>query len=198
MAVDAGGIFMSLLIANCFAACALLGGTIAFLVLAYLSSVVVIFSLNPFIRLDGYWLLSDALGVPNLMQMNRQVVVWTLSRLLGMTRPIPAILRSDVRFWRRAVYLAYAVTFAVFAILAAGAFAFWYLPSAVVGFPALIHGLPERIADAGTGFARFEVILRFASDIFVFSGLLVYLGRGLHWLVRRYTGEARQNAPQIP
>ncbi len=43
----------------------------------------VLFSLNPFLRFDGYWLCSDLLGVPNLRARSQLLIRDLWSRLIG-------------------------------------------------------------------------------------------------------------------
>jgi hypothetical protein len=59
-------------------------------------------SLNPVLKLDGYWLVADALGVTNLGRQPRTLARWLLARATG---------RSDARplAWPRAVGAALAV-----------------------------------------------------------------------------------------
>ena len=71
--VDSGGIFMSLLCAAACSAIFLVTHHQVWGLLAILCDITVAWNLNPFIRMDGYWLLSDAFGVQNLMNVNREV-----------------------------------------------------------------------------------------------------------------------------
>jgi putative peptide zinc metalloprotease protein len=48
-------------------------------------------SLNPLLKFDGYWVLSDALGVTNLSQQARQLLVRLPRRLLGRAKPAPPL-----------------------------------------------------------------------------------------------------------
>lgn len=49
-----------------------------------------IFSLNPIFRYDGYWLLSDALGVTNLGQQPSKIVRYALNKARGLPiKPLP-------------------------------------------------------------------------------------------------------------
>ncbi len=45
----------------------------------------ILFSLNPFLRFDGYWLCSDLLGVPNLRSRSQLLMKTLWSRLLSRT-----------------------------------------------------------------------------------------------------------------
>ncbi|HEU0011897.1 MAG TPA: efflux RND transporter periplasmic adaptor subunit [Verrucomicrobiae bacterium] len=106
------------------------------------SGIKTFFNLNPLIKLDGYYLLSDALDVPNL---RRKAFAWLrgrLKNLLTFTGP-----PSDGPTAReRRIYLVYG--------LLAGVYSFWLL-----GFVASRAGsfLVERYQ--GWGFALFAILL---------------------------------------
>ena len=50
----------------------------------------ILFSLNPFLRFDGYWLCTDLLGVPNLRSRSQLLMKTLWNRLLGRTSLPPA------------------------------------------------------------------------------------------------------------
>lgn len=77
-------------------------------------------SLNPIFKFDGYWVLADALGVPNLAQQPRRLFGHLWSRLRGRPRaPLP---------WSGAV-LAVLVPYALVSAVIFGAFAVYLGPS---------------------------------------------------------------------
>ncbi len=52
------------------------------------SAVTIAFNINPLMRYDGYYILSDLTGIPNLRQRSIEQVQWVLKRcLLGIKRP---------------------------------------------------------------------------------------------------------------
>ncbi|MFF8802356.1 MULTISPECIES: HlyD family efflux transporter periplasmic adaptor subunit [unclassified Methylobacterium] len=57
-------------------------------------------NLNPFMRFDGYYLLADAVGMPNLQPRAFALAVWHLRRrLFGLDDPAPEPVPSAVRAW---------------------------------------------------------------------------------------------------
>lgn len=48
-----------------------------------------ILNLNPFFRFDGYWILSDLLGVVNLSRQPKQIVIFLYNRLRGVKTNLP-------------------------------------------------------------------------------------------------------------
>src|SRR5207249_8576630 len=62
-----------------------------------LSGVKTLLNLNPFIKLDGYYLLSDYMELPNLRKRSFRYVVGLIKRLLGVGRRWPADLSRRER-----------------------------------------------------------------------------------------------------
>lgn len=70
--VDIGGIYFQLIIALIYSVIYLIFNKIVFLQVSSLLIISALFNLNPFLKYDGYWILSDILGVYNL---NKQLAV---------------------------------------------------------------------------------------------------------------------------
>ncbi len=105
--VDAGGIYFQSLTASVLAIIYLRTGSLAFLTAVVVSDVLCLVSINPFLRFDGYWLLSDALAVPNLQKASTAALKHLFKRLTGRGASASAPLLGN---WRM-------VTVAVYAIL---------------------------------------------------------------------------------
>ncbi len=75
----------------------------AALIVMTLSGVKTLFNLNPFIKLDGYYLLSDYLELPNLRKRSFRYVGMLVKRLVGIGEEIVA----DTKPRERWVYCAY-------------------------------------------------------------------------------------------
>src|ERR1041385_242443 len=75
-----------------------------------------LFHFNPFIKPDGYYLLSDALDIPNLRRRSFRYIGGLIKRGLGLGRPavVPARRRE------RLIYLGYGVVATVMSMLALG------------------------------------------------------------------------------
>jgi hypothetical protein len=137
--VDAGGMHMSLLCGSLCSVIFLATHQPVWGLLAILCGITVFWNLNPFIRMDGYWLLSDWLGVQNLMSVNREVTWWSLRKIFGRKPPAPAIL-SDA-YPRRSLYIAYYFGFLIFFGYACSQLAVHYLPALVRAYPQLSSNL---------------------------------------------------------
>jgi multidrug resistance efflux pump len=95
----------------------------AALVVMATSGVKQFFNLNPLIKLDGYYLLSDWLDAPNLRRRAFQYVGLRMKRLVG-AGPTPPAPEPTAR--ERRVFLGYGV--------AAVAFSYWLLSSVLIRF----------------------------------------------------------------
>jgi len=118
------------------------------LVVMVTSGIKLFLNLNPLIKLDGYYLLSDALGIPNLRARAFGYLRVAIGRLRGTGRP--GIPQPSPR--ERRIYLAYG--------LLACFYSFWFL-----GYVALRVGsyLVERYQGAG---------------FVLYAGLLMMMFRG--------------------
>ncbi len=78
--VDLGGIFFQLVIGALYASVYLVSHWEALRIAILLTLYSCILSLNPLFRFDGYWIVADALGIPNLGKQTRQVWFWLFKR----------------------------------------------------------------------------------------------------------------------
>ena len=75
--------------------------------------ITVVWNLNPFIRMDGYWILSDILGIDNLMAYNREVSKWVWQALRGSaSQDTPFVFLRTYRY--RNLYVPYYGLFIMF------------------------------------------------------------------------------------
>jgi putative peptide zinc metalloprotease protein len=81
----------------------------AALIVMTLSGIKTLFNLNPFIKLDGYYLLSDYLELPNLRKRAFRYVGALVKRLVGVGQQVVA----DVSPRERWIYVAYGLVGAV-------------------------------------------------------------------------------------
>ena len=83
--VDAGGVFFQAAVGAGFIFAFELTGFGPFLAASVLVATNCLFSLNPLLKFDGYWLISDALGVTDIRRDARQVAGGLWDRLRGRT-----------------------------------------------------------------------------------------------------------------
>ena len=179
MVVDIGGIYMSLLAATTATISFYVSGKVVFGVLASAYNLTVWVSLWPFIRMDGYWLLSDFLGVPNLMATNRDLSRFLWSKLRGRGCPRPATLDLEPH-WRGVLYHIYYSLFVLSLAWMVYLVSRWY-------FPMLIKYSPETIRQLWLE-VRLHIVSLKALQSFVRLLFMLVPLVGLSHQVRRILG----------
>jgi len=79
--VNLGGIYFELLIAGLLLLFYFFKGDILFLILPCVLILSTLINLNPFLKLDGYWMLSDATNTPNLRKRSIAVLHKKLTQI---------------------------------------------------------------------------------------------------------------------
>lgn len=187
--VDAGGTYMSLMAATLASLLFLEFKAQIFAQLCFLYGFVVIVNLNPFFRMDGYWVISDVLGVPNLMAANREVTWWLLrfgSEKLG-ARPRVLYLPFRVKF----AYFAYYTAFLIFMAFSGYAFYEWYIPQAIHLIPFLAHELSSSLADQGLSLHVLGLGFRMLVQSIPLLAPTIYMARSVGRMARRRKAELR-------
>lgn len=99
---------------------------LAYIILA--TNIGILFVLNPFLKFDGYWVLSDIIGVPNLRKGSLEMLFYLISKKGKYLGQQPTFLRLPNK--TRALALIYMWSWLIFM-----AFIFlWVLPTAIIAF----------------------------------------------------------------
>lgn len=141
--VDAGGIYFQLAFTALFMLLGVvfgLGGTqVGFLMVAFS----VVMTLHPFLKFDGYWMISDALGVANLAKQRSRLLALLWARIRRRpTQPLP--FRPAITV----VLVIYSIASTAFTLF----FAVYLIPRmwwAFLGYPARVHAALDDIASHG-------------------------------------------------
>lgn len=121
------------------------------------SGVLVLFNFNPLIKLDGYYLLSDYLQIPNLRKKAFHYLGnWFKRYVLRLTVELPPVSPKEKK-----VYPIYAVLAMIYSVLLLG-FVFWKIGEFLIG------------QLQGTGFILYSTLL-----LFIFKSPLQFLAAGL-------------------
>ncbi len=138
-----------------------------------------LFALNPFLKLDGYWLLSDALGVPRLSRQPKRLWRHAFAQVRGR--------RESKLPWSRWVTVTLAIytpaSLAFFALVAGR-----LLPelwSQAVAYPALVSDVARGIAAATAGAQIDTGVGEAVQRFLVATFLLSVCGMIIHGLARR-------------
>lgn len=90
LVVDFGGVYLQLVVGACYLCGYYLLGWEPLLDAALLVFYVAVFALNPIFKFDGYWVLSDLLGVTNLSRQPRRLWQYARDKLTGrVQKPLP-------------------------------------------------------------------------------------------------------------
>lgn len=81
--IDLAGIYMEVLLSSGLAITYALTGNIVFLNVSLLIILATYANLNPLLRFDGYWAVSDGLNIPNLRAKANQKVIHTFNWIMG-------------------------------------------------------------------------------------------------------------------
>lgn len=153
LVVDMGGLYFQTLVSTLWYLCAFVTGHLSFQTAALGLDLMLIANLFPFFKWDGYWALSDILGVPNLGQKARGLV------LSLVTRNRPSGIDHLPPWTRGVLWLFGACSLAIFPLFA------WlllsYLPSALAEFPVAARGFVQAVAVwnfDGAGFALLRLV----------------------------------------
>ncbi len=146
MVVDIGGVYFQQLAFAAFALVGLLLTSSEFVIVCRFIDLMCLLALNPVFRFDGYWLLSDWLGLPNL----HKLALGHLKGLLGKAFGRPPKTAGALPPLRRHAYwtfFAYALLCNLFLFalvwLVAG-----YIHSATTRLPAVVPGLIQSLQFA--------------------------------------------------
>jgi putative peptide zinc metalloprotease protein len=100
MLVDIGGIYFQSLAASILFLLYLQTNFVPLLTTVIASDFLSVVAINPFLRFDGYWLLADALGVPNLKDLSKKLLArcWYFLRGRSDGPKTPALGRTRSTF----------------------------------------------------------------------------------------------------
>ena len=104
--VDTGGIYFQLVITSFLYLIYLKTQFLPLMIAILTSDALCVIAINPFLRFDGYWLLSDALAVPNLQKRSTALLGHYWKRL---RRQASVIEQSPITVWRSIVIASYGV-----------------------------------------------------------------------------------------
>lgn len=174
MVVDAAGMYFQALCLIALLIAFQLSGWVLLLHAFLLVELMIASSLNPFFRMDGYWLVSDGLGIPNLRSESRRVLRSVLGRLRGGADPEGARIPAGTR-WALVAYTLGSVGF--FAYIT-GAILIGWGASLLQAYPDTVRAVWAAAAEApfdpSTLAARTVDLLWRGLILF---GMAVFLGR---------------------
>jgi putative peptide zinc metalloprotease protein len=169
-AVDIGGIYFQSLFLPILYIIYCSSGNLIYIYAIYLLTFSSLTSLNPLFRFDGYWLVSDLVGLPNLRKRSGLILKQFVRRFAkDAVESLPPLLQLTGR--TRYLLFAYAIVSNIFFL--------FFFGELVLNLPIIFRDYP----DALSGFARsilngvrglgFSDVVRRLSDIFLPTTVLV-------------------------
>lgn len=134
VAVDAGGVYFHLISQLLLLAGFYLWHKAVLLYAIFMIDITITSCLNPFLRMDGYWLLTDLCGMWNLRKQSLDLGRYCWRRLTRR-RPVPNILDMSPRTMK--ILIVYSVIFTFFFIYLVITMAYQLVMHVVPGYPAL-------------------------------------------------------------
>jgi putative peptide zinc metalloprotease protein len=137
--VDIGGMFFQMTFSSlcCLAWFWSHSDILAFAILSNVATVVV--NLNPFLRFDGYWLLTDLLGLSSIRRSSYNCWRYLWHKALRKDRPESSLDIFDVKPFSQAVVF-------VYSWISAGFFLVFFEKLARIVIPYLIHTISADLA----------------------------------------------------
>ncbi|WP_426752831.1 hypothetical protein [Myxococcus sp. Y35] len=153
--VDIGGVYFESFFLLLTLALYLKTGELVFLLAFVIIDLSIVTTFNPFLRMDGYWLMSDFFGIVNL---RKQQMLWLQhigGKLFGAQEPGPKIDLSRKAQWALGIYTALGSLFLVYILKVI--FQFVVL-SIAKEYPALLR---DFVQAAGGGAPLLELLKTF-------------------------------------
>lgn len=178
-AVDAGGLYAQGVYVALLGTAYLASGSSAVLAAIVCTHYLMLHTLNPVLKYDGYWLLSDLTGFHNLHQCVRRIagIAWR-ALYVGQTTLLPPARELALLAGFVAAAVAYfAYTFAFLGEALAGTYA-----RAIESWASIVHATPAGTAILSLQAAGKTILL--AALLFMAAGVAVLLARSLAGIAR--------------
>ena len=138
MVVDIGGIYFQSIAGSLLFLIYLQTQSLPVLSAVLASDVLSVVALNPFLRFDGYWLVADALAVPNLNSLSKRLWAQIVSRVRG--RDVQSSQATPLSRTRKILVLLYGLLRNAFWVLLV-TFLIWKVPAFILSGRKIISQL---------------------------------------------------------
>ena len=170
MVVNFSGIYFQLIFLIPFFAVYFITGSQLVKYFIYTINLNFIFTLNPFFKFDGYWAMSDFIGVSNLREKSKSILHYVKNMILKKNGERDGFV-STMRMRERIIFIGYSVIVNIFFLY----YFIFVLPkfirSFVVGFPDLIEYVVTLVATGEM--PSFGAISSIAGQ-FVMAALIIF------------------------
>lgn len=168
--VNLSGIYMEVLIGFILAIFYLITNNIILLVLNAFIVMRVLINLNPFLRYDGYWILSDSIDVPNLRKVSHEKlkqIYWNITK------------KGPPDFTKKTLFLAIYALISVAFIFGIILYILLNDPDSLFSFPVDIYQDVKKLVTTGNRFSMNKYILPFLFYFIVIKYLINAISKNL-------------------
>jgi putative peptide zinc metalloprotease protein len=137
--INLGGVYFEMLVAMLGLIYFIIFHDLSVLIFCFFYLITILYNLNPFIRSDGYWILSDMTNTPNLTQLSNENLKLLFSK---------SICRFKLKNYLLALYALLSKTYIAFIILALFVNNYSQI---ILFFPNLVNGI-STLRLRGIGF----------------------------------------------
>lgn len=129
-----------------------------------------LFTLNPFFKFDGYWIMTDMLGVGNLRTRSTEFLGFVKNKILRKKTGKKPFLMT-IKGPERVVLIIYSVVVNLFFLYYLGYVLPRFLKYFIINFPVLFRSLVHEIATGST--PSLQLVTSFIGQLLIFV-LMVY------------------------
>jgi len=166
MVVDIAGIYFQLVASSICSVLWLHNHQPVMLLIVCSSLATAIVNLNPFLRLDGYWLLTDITALPSLHRSNQELWRYWWIKLRRNDRAARRPEFFSASPWIKTAFVAYSICSLSF-------FGFFFGRLIILLVPYLIHQVPRTLALILSMVAAHQFDAKLVSAIFSMTGLSI-------------------------
>jgi len=113
--VNLGGLYFSLIYTSIIWIIGTLCNNVNFLILNIIIIITMLMNLNPLLRMDGYWVVNDFLGIVNINKKMYEIVVYGINRLRGIQGEFPLKKSKNMIYY--IYFIAYMICNGIFFVL---------------------------------------------------------------------------------
>jgi putative peptide zinc metalloprotease protein len=180
--VGAAGLYFHLLASGIACLATLVVSSRLPVLLVYSIWLAVFLNGNPFLQFDGYWIVTDLLGIPNLRYQTHSLLKRVLAKLTGRIPPDQGLWQSSHRM--RVPVIVYTIAYCGFVVYVADVLCSRILPRLFVSVPLAYQSVAQLISSGRLDLNALLIIWRATVVIITIAGLTRILHRILAYLYR--------------
>jgi putative peptide zinc metalloprotease protein len=180
--VDAAGLYFQLLLSGACGLFWIVNPQPVLFVVVYSSLATALVNLNPFLRFDGYWLLTDITGLPSLHRSNWELCRYLVAKIRRKAGPmvIPEIFSAPR--WVTGVVVFYCVCALSFFALFFARLILLFIPYVVSEYPKTVSLLWQMLMRPQFNSTMLHVAFRFFGLSATCFGLIMMLRGPVGWV----------------